>query len=392
VIAQLAADESYRQREFPICAGTIYCAHASDAPLPRRVAEAMKESIERNSTDPREYDRELERIAETRTLVARLLGAGEKEIAFTGPTASGLNTVANGLDWKAGDEVVCYLDDYPADVYPWLALERQGVKPVLLQSPRTGEITPEIVDRVMTKRTRLVALASANYISGYRIDVEAIGALCAERGVLFSVDGIQTLGAFPVPLTNIDFLSAGAQKWMLGPSGAGILYVKESRQELLRPAIIGGWNVVSPNFIAQREVKFETGGRKYEPGAYTHSVIAGLRAAVDLLLEAGPNEITQRIGGLNQSLRDQITPAGFDFLSPEEEKNRSGILTFGHPRVSSDSLWEDLKKNDIVVSLRFDRANRSWLRISPHFYNTESEIEKIAAILKSSCSDGTQSP
>jgi cysteine desulfurase/selenocysteine lyase len=377
VIAQLAADEDLRRREFPICARTIYCAHASDAPLPRRVAEAMKESIERNSIDAREYDRELQRIAETRTLVARLLGAGENEIAFTGPTASGLNAVANGLDWKPRDEVVCYLDDYPADVYPWLALERKGVKPVLLEAPRIGAITPEIVERALRKRTRLVALASANYVSGYRIDVEAIGALCAERGVLFSVDAIQTLGAFPVPLANIDFLSAGAQKWMLGPSGAGILYVKESRQELLRPAIIGGWNVVSPNFIAQREVKFESGGRKFEPGAYTHSVIAGFRAAVELLLDAGPNEITERIRALTQLLRDRIAPRGFEFLSPEEEKNRSGILTFSHPRVPADRLWETLKKNDIVVSLRFDRANRSWLRVSPHFYNTPAEIELL---------------
>jgi selenocysteine lyase/cysteine desulfurase len=383
VIAQLAADEELRRREFPICARKIYCAHAADAPLPRRVAAAMRESIERATVDSRQYDSELERIAETRTLVARLLGTGVNEIAFTGPTASGLNAVAHGLDWKPGDEVVCYLDDYPANVYPWLALERQGVRPVLLVAPSIGEITPEIVERSLTKRTRLVALASANYCSGYRIDLEAIGALCAARGVLFSVDGIQTLGAFPVAFANIDFLSAGAQKWMLGPSGAGMLYVKESRQEQLRPAIIGGWNVVSPNFIAQREVKFETGGRKFEPGAYTHSVIAGLRAAVELLLETGPNEITRTIRDLTQSLRDQITPSGFEFLSPEEEKNRSGILTFRHPRVASDRLWDALTKNDVVVSLRFDRANGSWLRVSPHFYNTSAEIEKIAEVLLS---------
>lgn len=381
MIAELAADEALRRREFPICARTIYCAHASDAPLPRRVAEAMKESIERNSTDAREYERELERITQTRTLVARLLGAADEEIAFTGPTASGLNTVANGLDWKPGDEVVCYLDDYPADVYPWLALERQGVRPVLLEAAKVGEITPEIVERALTKRTKLVALASANYCSGYRIDLDAIGALCAERGVLFSVDAIQTLGAFPVPLEHIDFLSAGAQKWMLGPSGAGILYVKKGRSDLLRPAIIGGWNVVSPNFIAQREVKFESGGRKFEPGAYTHSVLAGLGAAVEILLEAGPNEISKQIGKLTQSLRDQLTPGGFEFLSPGEDKNRCGILTFRHPRVSSDALWEAAKKNDIVISLRFDRANRSWLRVSPHFYNTEAEIKKIAELL-----------
>jgi selenocysteine lyase/cysteine desulfurase len=381
VIAQLAADENLRQREFPICARKIYCAHAADSPLPRRVAEAMRESIERATVDSRNYDGELERIEETRTLVAQLLECDRNEIAFTGPTASGLNTVANGLDWKPGDEVVCYLDDYPANVYPWLALDRHGVKPVLLETARIGEITPAVVERALTRRTRLVALASANYISGYRIDLEAIGALCAERGVLFSVDAIQTMGVFPVPLKNVDFASAGAQKWMLGPSGAGLLYVKKSRHDLLRPATIGGWNVVSPNFISQREVKFETGGRKFEPGAYTHSVLAGLRAAVELLLEAGPNAVTQKISALTQTLRDRIAPADFEFLSPMEAKNRCGILTFRHPQIASERFADALAKNDIVVSLRYDRANRGWLRVSPHFYNTANEMEKIAELL-----------
>jgi len=381
VIAELATNEVLRRREFPICARKIYCAHAADAPLPRRIAEAMHESIERAVVDSRNYDGELIRVEETRRAAAQLLGAQAGEISFTGPTASGLNAIANGLDWAKGDEVVCYLDDYPANVYPWLALERHGVKPVLLETERIGEITPEIVARALTDRTKLVALASASYCSGYRIDLEAIGALCADRGVLFSVDAIQTLGAAPVPLANVDFLSAGAQKWMLGPSGAGILFVKTSRRELLRPATLGGWNVVSPNFIAQREVAFEEGGRKFEPGAYTHSVLAGLRAALDLLLEAGPSEIWQQIQALTQLLRDRIEPAGFEFLSPTKEKHRSGILTFRHPLVSSERFAEALSTNDIVVSLRFDRANRGWLRISPHFYNTAAEMERIAEIL-----------
>ena len=381
MIAQLAADEALRRREFPICAQKIYCAHAADAPLPRRVAAAMHESIERATVDSRNYDGELERIEETRGLVARLLACETEEISFTGPTASGLNTVANGLDWNDGDEVVCYLDDYPADVYPWLALERRGVRPVLLETARLGEITPEIVERALTKRTKLVALASANYISGYRIDLDAIGALCAERGVLFSVDAIQTVGVAPVPLRHVDFASAGAQKWMLGPSGAGILFVKKSRRELLRPAIIGGWNVVSRNFIAQRDVQFESGGRKFEPGAYTHTVLAGLKAAVELLLEAGANEVWNQSRLLTHSLREQINAAGFEFLSPTEEKNRSGILTFRHPQIAGERFFDALTKNDVVVSLRYDRANRGWLRISPHFYNTEAEMTKIAELL-----------
>jgi cysteine desulfurase/selenocysteine lyase len=382
LIAALDADEELRRREFPICARKIYCAHAADAPLPQRAADAMRASIERASTDARHYDLELAHIAETRKAAARFLGAQLDEIAFTGPTSSGLNAIANGLDWANGDEVVCYLDDYPANVYPWLALERRGVKPVLLETARIGEITPEIVERALTGRTRLVALASANFCSGYRIDLDAIGALCTERGVLFSVDAIQTLGAFPLPLDRIDFLSAGSQKWMLGPSGAGILYVKESRRDLLRPATIGGWNVQSPNFIAQREITYAPGGQKFEPGAYYHCAIAGMGAAIELLLEAGSVQVARRVLSLTQALKAEIKPAGFEFLSPDDENNRSGILAFRHPKTATERLLEALLKEDVVVSLRFDRNDRSWLRVSPHFYNTFDEMAKIADVVR----------
>lgn len=381
LIAALDADEELRRREFPICARKIYCAHAADAPLPRRVADAMRDSIERASSDARQYDLELERIAETRNAVARFIGAHLEEISFTGPTSSGLNAIANGLDWTDGDEVICYLDDYPANVYPWLGLERYGVKPVLLETARIGEITPEIVAQALTERTRLVALASANFCSGYRIDLDAIGALCAERGVLFSVDAIQSLGAFPIALDRIDFLSAGAQKWMLGPSGAGFLYVKKSRRDLLRPATIGGWNVQSPNFIAQREIKYAPGGQKFEPGAYTHSAIAGFGAAVGLLQEVGSAQVARRILSLTQALKLELTP-DFEFLTPEEENNRSGILTFRHPKIPTNHFFEALFKNDVVVSLRCDRRNRNWLRVSPHFYNTFAEIAMIVEVIQ----------
>ena len=381
MIADLVVNEETRQREFPICARKIYCAHAADAPLPRRVAEAMCESIERASTDERQYEIELERIAVTRAAIARLLGAMPQEISLTGPTSSGLGVVANGLEWRAGDEVVCYLEEYPANVYPWLALERRGVKIVLLEPARLGEITPELVRQALTNRTKLVALATANFCSGYRIDIEAIGALCAERGALFCVDAIQTLGAFPVELNHIDFLAAGAQKWMLGPSGAGILFVKKGRGELLRPPIIGGWNVQSPNFIAQREIIYAADGQKFEPGAYSHAAIAGLRAAVELLLATGLSEISTKILSLTQALTEQIGSMGFEFLSPINGENRSGILTFRHSDGATAKIVSLLSDNDVVISQRFDRAGSSWLRVSPHFYNTFAEIERVAELL-----------
>jgi len=151
VIAELDTNEDFRRREFPICARKVYCAHAADAPLPHRVAEAMRDAIEDASTNEKQFDRALEFIADTRRLLAEFLGGKEEEISLTGPTSSGLNAVANGLEWSAGDEVVCYLDDYPADVYPWLGLERKGVTPVLLQTEQLGKITPETVERALTK-------------------------------------------------------------------------------------------------------------------------------------------------------------------------------------------------------------------------------------------------
>jgi selenocysteine lyase/cysteine desulfurase len=386
VIADVVGDEETRRHEFPICARKIYWAHAADAPLPRRVADAMRESIERASTDERQFEIELERIARTRAAVAELLSAPPEEISLTGPTSSGLGIIANGLEWKAGDEVVCYLEDYPANVYPWLALERRGVKVILLEPARLGEITPEVVSRALTNRTKLVALATANFCSGYRIDVQSIGALCRERGALFCVDAIQTLGAFSVALDHVDFLAAGAQKWMLGPSGAGILFVKKSRRDLLDPPIIGGWNVQSPNFIAQREITYAADGQKFEPGAYNHSAIAGLRAAVELLLEMGLPQISTKILSLTRTLSERIGPMGFEFLSPTAGANRSGILTFRHPKVTTARLLDLLSKNDVVVSLRSSRSGSSWLRVSPHFYNTLAEIERVAELLSRAAS------
>ncbi|HKS04367.1 MAG TPA: aminotransferase class V-fold PLP-dependent enzyme, partial [Chthoniobacterales bacterium] len=262
-------------------------------------------------------------------------------------------------------------------------LERKGVTPVLLQTERLGEITPEIVECALTKRTRLVALASANNASGYRIDVETIGKMCTDRGILFSVDGIQTAGAFSIPLRNVDFLSSGAQKWMLGPSGAGVLFVKKSRHALLRPMMVGGWNVESPNFVAQREIRYENGGRKFEPGGYNNIPIAGMQGAIALLSAVGLSKISERILSLIATLKSKLDPADFEFLSPDGSADHASFLTFRSHRVRSEKLIDALAKNDIVVSLRIDRANRCWIRVSPHFYNTFVEMERIAEVLNS---------
>ena len=281
-IAQLLQDETARRRAFPVCERKTFLAHAAVCPLPRVAADALKTHAEEAMFNgPDDYVRALRQIRAARETCARLIDATPEEIALLGPTSLGLSLFAGGLDWQPGDEVVYHADDYPANVYPWLDLARRGVVPRALQPERPGEITPEVVAAALTPRTRLVALASAYFLTGYRIDIEAIGQMLHERGVLFSLDAIQTLGAFPMSVRHVDFLAADAHKWMLGPLAAGIVYVKKGtfRASAPHPARSGQRAVARFHFAGRNPV-FRHGGALraggVEPGADSgHGGFAG---------------------------------------------------------------------------------------------------------------------
>jgi selenocysteine lyase/cysteine desulfurase len=250
-----------------------------------------------------------------------------------------------------------------------------------LQPERPGEITPELVEAALTDRTRLVALASAHFFSGYRIDVKAIGRLVHSRGALFAVDAIQTLGAFPFDATHVDFLAADAHKWLLGPNGIGIVMVKRSRFEDLRPTLLGAWNVNSPGFIAQEEIRFVPTAQRYEPGSLNLIGIAGMRAGLDLLLAAGIDRIAERLLELKAHLLRHLDGLGFEVLGPREGPTAHAITAVSHPRAEAAALHRRLAEAGIVCSLRRDRAGGSYLRFSPHFYNTEEELDRVAEVL-----------
>jgi cysteine desulfurase/selenocysteine lyase len=379
---ELVGDEAVRRREFPICGSKIYLAHAGIAPLPARVAAAICEQTQRTSEQPQDFPRVLEQIAAVRASAARLIDASPDEIALLGPTSLGLSLVANGLDWRAGDEVVCYADDYPANVYPWLELRRRGVEIVYLKADSLGAITSDAVATALTKRTRLVALASAHFVSGYRPNLKAIGELLRGRNILLSVDGIQTLGAFPLSAKDMDFMSADSHKWLLGPETAGIVYVKKSRFEELRPTLLGGWNVHAPNFIAQREVSFASTAKRYEPGSLNMAGLLGMKAAIDLVLEIGRDVVAQRILDLKSELVRGLEEIGFEVIGPISGERASGITSCLHPKAESARLFAALARNEIVASLRQDRGGKAYLRFSPHFYNTAEEIAKVTETLR----------
>lgn len=243
-------DEAARVRAFPVAEHRLFLAHAAVTALPRVAADAMSAYALQSARMPQEFGEVLRDMRSTRELCARLIGAKWQEIALLGPTSLGLSLFANGIDWKPGDEVVCYADDYPANVYPWLDLRRKGVVVKLLRPENPGAVTPELVEEALSSKTRLVALASCHFFNGYRLDVEAIGSLLRSRGILFALDAIQTLGAFPLDVVraNVDLLSADAHKWLLGPMAMGIVYVAEAHFDRVRPTLLGAWNVRSPRF------------------------------------------------------------------------------------------------------------------------------------------------
>ena len=383
-LADILRDESLRLTEFPVAREQIFMAHAGVTVLPRCVARAMQEYTEQSCVRHQEFTEAFRLVNDTRRLGAELIGAKADEISLLGPTSLGLSLIANGIPWEAGDEVICYHDDYPANVYPWLELRRRGVIVRFLQPAQPGEITPELVERALTPKTRLVALASCHFLTGYRINVDAIGRMLHSHSVLFCLDAIQTLGAFETRVEHVDFLSADAHKWMLGPMAAGIVYVKEEHQELVRPTLLGAWNVKSPNFVAQDEIAFERGGRRYEPGVLNMVGTLGMRAALEMLLDIGIPAISERLLQLKARLIAGLQPLGFHFISPATGSAASGINTAWREPDSGapvEKLFDHLTAHDVVVSHRHNREGRGHLRFSPHFYNTEAEVDRVIGLI-----------
>lgn len=389
LLNEIVKDEALRRREFPVAAERIYMAHAGVTPLPKAAADAIHDFAERATRDNQEDDWAKKQVEAARKVGAKILGGHADEIALLGPTSVGISLVANGLPWEPGDEVVYYQDDYPANVYPWSGLAARGVKPIALRPEEPGVIAWDLVEAALTERTKLVALASCHFLSGYRIDVDAIGRNLQKREILFSVDGIQTVGAFPTTVEHVDFLSADSHKWMLGPAAAGLFYVKRSRQDLLRPTLLGSWNVVSPEFVAQEAIEFHPSALRYEPGMLNLPGIIGMTASIQLLLDVGIERVGARLLELRRAILEGARSLGYRLyiedhdLSPaSSDSSRSAIITLIHPDRDMEALQERLVKAKVSASLRRNRAGDAFVRFSPHFYNTLDEIDRVVELLR----------
>lgn len=363
--------ESYR-REFPVTDKYIYLDHAGVAPVSLRVKTAVEHYLEEAASGGAfHYPQWSERIAMTRAKCARLINAVPDEVAFVKNTSHGLSIVAEGLDWRAGDNLLIYEKEFPSNIYPWLNLRKKGVEVKIIPS-REGRILLEDIERLIDPRTRLLAISSVQFSNGFRIDVKRLGALCRGRNILFCVDAIQGLGVVPMDVTgdHIDFLSADGHKWLLGPEGIGIIYCRKGLAARLAPPLIGWKSVENELDFDRPDFRLKTNALRFEEGSMNLMGIFGLGAAIDLLLEIGIERIHTRVLDLGDVIIGEAEKRGYAVLTPRSREERGGNVTFSgnfDPVQQRDAL----RKKGIMVN-----ARGGGVRVSPHFYNREEEIQK----------------
>ena len=381
-IQELHSNEELRRHEFPVAQSKIFLGHAGVCPLPRRVRDAIHTYADQCSRDDQEALTLEFHLQRARSLAARLLTADPDEVALVGPTSLALSYIAGGLKFRKNDNIVVYFDDYPSNVYPWMALADKGVEVRFLNIRELGRIRPVDVFGQIDEATRLVALASCHFLAGYRIELDAIGAALRQRGILFSVDGIQTVGAFPTSVQNIDFLAADAHKWMLGPCAAGLLYVRKEVQDQLDPITFGWHNVRCPNFVTQEDLAFRSGAKRYEAGTHNLLGLIGMSAGLELLLEVGIESIARELLRKRAWIVPALQGKGYTVLHPDAPPaNASGIVTFYRPNTDLATIHQRLAQANVVASLRGSRSGQDYLRFSPHFYNTDAELQRAMELL-----------
>ena len=365
--------------EFPVTKSYIYMNHAGVAPLSNRVRNAMIGFVEDATVNGAvNVESWVETIERCRSVAAQLINADATEIAFMKNTTQGILIAANGIDWRAGDNVVTTAVEFPANVYPWWSLKKRYGVETRMVPEREGRIYFEDIVSAIDERTRVVTISHVEFASGFRNDIKAIGEMCRERDIWFVVDAIQSLGAIEVDVksSHVDILAADGHKWLLAPEGAAIFYCADDKRERLINTNVGWASVVNPRDFLNYDLTQKPDATRFEEGSYNSIGLYGLKAAIELLLEGGISNIENYILELTAGLIKGLESKGYRVITPKSDSERAGIVVFESDQHTPTELYEMLHDQNIVTAER-----GSGIRVSPHFYNTESEIVDLLEAL-----------
>ena len=366
--------------EFPLSPELCYLNHAAVAPWTRRASDAVKSFADENAIrGAADYPRWMRLEQTLRGNLARLINApAADDVALVKNTSEALSMVAWGLNWEAGDEVVITDQEFPSNRIVWESLSSLGVRTVV--APLTGEGSPEAaIEACIGDRTRLVSVSSVQYGTGLRLDLERLGHHCRSHGVLFCVDAIQSIGAAPmdVQALPIDFTMADGHKWMLGPEGLGLFYVRPDLRPRLRLYEYGWHMVREPGNFDRRDWEPAPDARRFECGSPNMLCAHALNASVELLLEVGLDkveaELQQRIDHLATCLAEL---PGFVPLTPRDRGRRLGILTFRLEGEDSEALQKKLMGKGVICAYR-----GGGIRFSPHFYTPFERLDRAVEVV-----------
>lgn len=365
--------------EFPVTEKYVYMNHAGVAPISQRVRDAMIDFANDATVNGAvNVEAWVETAESCRNVAAQLINADASEIAFMKNTTQGILIAANGIDWCEGDNVVTSAVEFPANIYPWWSLkERYGIETRMVPE-HNGRIHLDEIVSFIDERTRAVTLSHVEFASGFRNDIKTIGEICRERDIWFVVDAIQSVGIIEVDVKAycIDILAADGHKWLLAPEGAAIFYCAKDKLDRLINTNVGWASVVNPREFLDYDLTLKPDATRFEEGSYNSIGLYGLNAAIDLLLEVGIPTIEKQVLELTSRLIIGLDDKGYCVTTPKADSERAGIVIFETNSHTPTEIVDLLQENNIITAER-----GSGVRISPHFYNSETEIEHLLEVL-----------
>jgi selenocysteine lyase/cysteine desulfurase len=367
-------DWSAVRAQFPVASQRVFLDHAAVCPIPTAAVEVLtRYAREASELGVAGWTIWSERIAEVRRRAARLVNAPSPEdVCFIPNTTTGIGLVAEGFPWRPGDNVVLAAEEYPSNQYPWLNLAGRGVEVRSVPS-RGNRVHVDDVRAAMDGRTRVLSASFVQFASGFQADLDTLGGLCRERGVFFFVDAIQGLGVFPVDVrrTPIDALAADSHKWLLGPEGAGLAYIRREWIDRLHSIGVGAHSVADPFNYTAIDFRLKPHAGRYEGGALNVGGVLAMGESIGLLLNAGP-AVAERVLQLTDHLCDRAASAGLTVFSSRVGGDRSGIVSLESPGRDPKALMKRCREADVIVNVRGGR-----LRVSPHCYNTPDDLDRF---------------
>lgn len=380
--------ERLRREQFPVSQEAIYLNHAGISPLPVRTQNKVRQVLDDMARNPTGFFEQaaIPLFENFGSQVADFISAEDPlSVVQIASTSTGLNLVANAIDWQPGDQIILATVEFPSNAYPWLQLRQHGVE-VTLVEPQHGTLTVERLAETVTERTRLVAVSSVQFFTGARADLQALGDFCHTRQILFAVDAIQSIGHTPIDVQamHIDILATGGQKSIMALPGSGFLYVRRELVETMQPANIGpnatvGWEHWLDYDLTPRE-----GALRFMQGTMSIEGMFSVVESLTFLDELGREGIDAHTTALTGRFIDALQALDMTIITPPDPAWRGPIVTFRpntDPATTVPRLHDKLKAAGVMLAQHLDQAGTPHLRVAVHCYNNEEDQRQFIALL-----------